>query len=124
VSSNIKIKHEHEFIKATIEGRLDVEETKKMFLEIVSASEPLDNYEIILDVRKAHLEMSAADLWYLASELSKYRKIFTRKTAILCPFEQYKFDQAGFLALCSQNRGLDVCAFTSYGDAMKWLIEI
>jgi len=123
MSSNIKIIHAHEFIKASFEGKLDIDETKKMLLEIVSVSEKMCDYEIIMDIRKAHLVMTASDIWHLASELSKFRKTFTRKTAILCPFEQYEFDQASFFALCSQNKGLEVCTFTSYGEAMEWLIE-
>ena len=121
MSYDIKTKHTHELIKATFEGRLDIDKTKKLFLEIVTVSEQMCDFEIILDIRKAHLTMSVADIWHLASELSKFRKTFTRKTAILCPFEQYEFNQADFFALCSQNRGLDICAFTSSGEAMEWL---
>lgn len=64
--------------------------------------------------------MSVIDLWYLAAELSNLHKAFSRKTAVLCPLEQ--FDHAGFFALCAQNRGLQVRAFTSFEDAIEWLI--
>jgi hypothetical protein len=39
---------------------------------------------------------------------------------VLCPLE--KFDNARFFALCAENRGVNVHAFTSYEDAMEWLI--
>ena len=89
-------------------------------MEIASASAPSVDYEIILDTRKAQSEMSITDLWYLAAELSNLRKAFSRKTAVLCPLE--RFDHAGFFALCAQNRGFHVSAFTSFEDAIEWLI--
>jgi len=120
MSTNIRIIHSQDFIKATPEGQLDLERTKKLLMEIASVATPLFDYKIILDTRKAHTEMSVADLWYLASELGNLRKGFYRKTAVLCPVEE--FDQAGFFALCAQNRGFQIMAFTSFEDAIEWLI--
>jgi hypothetical protein len=121
MSTNIKIIHAQEFIKATAEGQLDLEKSKKLLMEVASASAPLVDYEIILDTRKAQTGMSVTDLWYLAGELSTLRKAFSRKTAVLCPLEQ--FDLAGFFALCAQNRGFQVKAFTSFEEAVEWLIS-
>lgn len=90
-------------------------------MEIAAASGPAINYEVFLDVRKTQLELSIADLWYLASELSNFPKERPRKTAILCPLEQ--FDYAGFFALCAQNRGFSLGAFSSFEAAIEWLIE-
>ena len=121
--TNIRIIHAHDFIKATPEGKLDLEESKKLLTEIASASAPLVDYNVVLDTREAQSEMSVADLWYMAAELStNFRKAFSRplKTAILCPLE--RFDHAGFFALCAQNRGFQVSAFTSFADAYEWLI--
>ena len=120
---NIRIIHAHDFIKATPEGRLDLEESKKLLIEIASASAPLVDYHMILDTRKAQSEMSVSDLWHLAAELSKnFHKAVSRipKTAVLCPRE--RFDHAEFFALCAQNRGYQVSAFTSFEDALEWLI--
>ena len=118
--SNIRIIHAHEFIKATPEGYLDLEESKKVLMEIASASALLGDCGVILDTRKAHAKMSAINLWYLAAELSNLRKTFCRKTAVLCPLE--RFEYASFFALCAKNRGLQVQAFTSIEDAIEWLI--
>jgi len=118
---NIRIIHAHEFIKATPEGPLDLEKAKNMLVEIASAAAPLADYEIILDFRKTQAAMSTTDLWFLATELCDLRNAFSRrKTAVLCPIEQ--FDQAGFFALCAQNRGFRVRAFNSYEDAIEWLV--
>ncbi len=120
MSSTIRIIRAHDFIKATPEGQLDSETYRKLLLEIASAVTPLGDYEVLLDTRKAHAVMSVADLFFLAAELCKRPGAFARKTAVLSPLE--RFDHAGFFALCAENRGLKVKAFTSFEDAIEWLI--
>jgi len=120
MSTNVKIIHAHDFIKATPEGQFDFEKSKRGIAEIASASSSLGDFEIILDTRKAQIEMSATDLWYLAAELTDFRKAFSRKIAVLCPVE--KFDRAAFFALCAENRGFQISAFASCDDAIEWLM--
>ena len=118
--AEIKTIQTHAFIKATPTGRLDRENIKKLFIDIASAAAPLDDYNILIDTRQAQSKMSASDNWYLASQLSKLGKTFSRKTALLCPRE--RFDRVGFFALCAQNRGYLVNVFTSFEDAIEWLM--
>jgi hypothetical protein len=120
--ANIRIIHAHEFMKASPEGKLNLEESKKLLIEIASASAPLADYDIILDTRKAHSGMSATDLWHLAAELSTHFSATfskTQRTAILCSVE--RFDHATFFALCARNRGFRVRAFTAFEEAYEWL---
>lgn len=118
--TDIRVIKAKDFVRATPEGKLDFETSKKALIEIASATAHLVDYEILLDTRKAQVQMSVTDLWYLAAELSNLRKPFSRKTAVLCPVE--RFDDAAFFALCSENRGFRIKAFTSFEDAMNWLI--
>ena len=117
--TDIRIIHAHDFIKATPEGHLDLEQSKRLLVELTSAS--LNDYDIIIDTRKAQSEMSILDLWDLAAELDNLRKDSSRKTAIVCPFE--RFDHAGFFARHAQNRGFRVREFTSFEDAINWLMR-
>jgi hypothetical protein len=119
MAANIRIIHAHDFLKATPEGHLDLEESKKLLIEIASTAFLGGDYHIIVDTRRAQVEMSTTDLWYLAAGLSEHRKAFSGKTAILCPPE--RFDDAEFLALCAKNQGFNVRAFTSFEDAIEWL---
>jgi hypothetical protein len=121
---NIRVVHAHDFIKATPEGKLDFEETNKLLIEIVAASACLEDYNIILDTRKAQSTISVNELWVLASNLgSSFLKEFhmPQKTAVLCPAE--RFNHAEFFAVCANNRGFNVSAFTSVENAYEWLIE-
>ena len=118
--TNIRIIHAHDFIKATPEGTLDRENSKKLLVEIAADSSKSGDHEILLDTRQAQSELSATDLWYLAAELISFRKALSRKTAVLCP--RGRFDHAAFFALCAQNKGFRVQAFTSFEKAMEWLM--
>ena len=120
MATNIRVIHAQDFIRANVEGHLDFDISKKLLIQIAEAAAPMPDYEIILDTRRSHSELSVTGLWYLAAELSSLGKTYYRKTAVLCPLEN--FDQAEFFALCAQNRGLRIRAFTSYEDAMEWLL--
>ena len=120
--SDIRIIHAHEFIKATPDGRLDLEETTKLLVEIASASAPSNDYDVLIDTRTTHSELTVADILDLVAGLRKYRRVFARKTAILVPAG--RFDHAAFLAGRAQLDGFDANAFISLGDAMAWLVGV
>jgi hypothetical protein len=120
MATNVRLIRAGDFVRATLEGRLDLDMSKKLLLEIASAAAALENCEIILDTRKAEVVLSITDLWYLANEMSKLRGLNTRKKAVICPTEH--FDRAGFFELCAKNRGDRVRAFTSFDEAFEWLV--
>ncbi len=119
MSTRIRIIQANDFIKATSDGTLDLEESKVRLRAIAVTIDPLVDYDAMLDTRRAQSSLSVADLWYLAAELNHLRKTFSRKMAVLCSPEQ--FDRAGFCAFGSQNSGLPVQTFTSFEDATAWL---
>jgi hypothetical protein len=119
--TDIRVVHAHEFLQATPEGALDLAGSKEMLIEIALRSAPEDGYDIILDLRGTQMTLSIDDLWHFAAELHQYPGVFARKTAVIVPRDD--FDHAGFFALCAQERGFQVSAFTSLGDAMEWLAE-
>jgi hypothetical protein len=117
--TDIRIIHAHDFIRATAYGEFDFEMSKKALTEVASATAHLANYEILLDTRKAQVQIPVPDLWHLARELGNLGKAFCQKTAVLCPAE--RFDDAAFFTLCAENRGFRIQAFTSFEDAIDWL---
>ena len=119
MSSRIRIIQANDFIKATSEGSLDLEESKRRLRAVAVTIDPLVDYDTMLDTRQAQSGLSVADLWYVAAELNNLRKTFSRKMAVLCSPEQ--FERAGFCALGSQHSGLPVQTFTSFEGATKWL---
>jgi proline racemase len=119
MTSDIRIIRAHEFIQATPEGKVDFEGAKKVLVDVALAGGPWADYDVILDARKVQFDMDEADLWDLAAHLHQLQQAFSRKTAVIVA--QERSDYAGFFALCAQERGFDVSAFTHLGDAMEWL---
>ena len=119
MSTCIRIIQANDFIKATSEGSLDLEESKRRLRAVAVTIDPVVNYDAMLDTRQSPSSLSVTDLWHLAAELNNLRKTFSRKMAVLCSAEQ--FDRGGFFALGSQNSGLQVQTFTSFAGATEWL---
>ena len=117
--NNIRVIHARDFISATPRGEFDLASSKKL-LEAVAATAAQQQHDVILDIRDARSNMTAADLWALASALAGDRKSFS-KMAILCPIE--RFDRAWFFVQCADNQHLNLRAFTDYEAAMKWLYD-
>ena len=119
--THLRIIHAMDFIKATAQGTLDFEESRKALIDIATAVGPLADYEILLDTREARSHLSATDLWHLAAELAALGATFHHKTAILCPLARFR--DARFFATCAREKGFQVRGFTSFEDAMAWLTE-
>lgn len=118
--TTIRVIHSRDFIRARPDGVLDMETAEKLMGEIVSAAVDHSDLELLIDTRRAQGQLGAADLWFLAERLARHRAALNRKIAVLCPTE--RFDRASFFAMCAENRGFNIAAFTSYEDAMDWLM--
>jgi hypothetical protein len=118
--THVKIIRANDFLIATPQGQIDFESSKRILLKVASASANQVAHEILLDMRNAQSVLSATDLWHLASELSRRHALFRGKIAVLCRLSGT--NQATFFALCAQNRGFPVRAFTSFEEAVEWLI--
>jgi hypothetical protein len=119
MARQIRIVNARDFVSAKPDGVLDLEESEQLLRDVVGASQPLEDFDILVDTRDAVSVLSATDLWFLADRLVRHPRTFAGRTAILCPSE--RFDHASFFALCAENKGIDMRAFTSYEEAMKWL---
>lgn len=119
MARQLRIVNARDFVSAKPDGVLNLEESEQLLRDVVGLSDPLDDFDILVDTRDAVSVLSATDLWFLADRLVRYPKTFAGRTAILCPTE--RFDHASFFALCAENKGIDMRAFTSYEDALKWL---
>ena len=116
--SDIRIIRAHEFIEVTPEGKVDLDRAKKLLIDVALTGGPRADYDVILDVRNVRFDLEESDLWDLAAELHRLRQAFSRRTAVLVAPE--RSDYAGYFAVCAQEQGLDVRAFTHFGEVMEW----
>src|SRR5262245_35252795 len=118
--TNVKVIRGTDFIRARPEGKVHLDEAEESLADIARAGAGLEDFEVLVDTRRITGALTATDLWTLAEKLTKFRSTFARKTAVLCPLE--RFDNSRFFALCAENRGFNIMAFTSYEQAMEWLL--
>ena len=118
--TNVKVIQATEFIRATPEGTAYIEKAEQLLKQIADAGAGLEGFHVLVDTRRVTGRLTAVELWHLADQLAHYRRTFGNKTAILCPVE--RFDHSRFFALCAENKGFNVQAFTSYEDALEWLL--
>jgi len=119
--TTIRVVKAHEFLHVKAEGVFDFPRSIEALLGVVCVGGGGQDWHVLLDTRHADVRLSVADLWKFASIVVEQLRPISRKTAVLCPAE--RFDRAEFFALCAVNRALYVRAFTSYEDAMEWLLE-
>jgi len=117
----LKIFQARDFIRATPEGQVNLAKSVQQLAEIAAATADLDDYEIMIDMRRTQGALTPNELWALSQQLMKHRRTFSRRTVVLCPFE--KFDRAKFFAMCAENHGFNIHVFTSYEEAMEWLLS-
>jgi hypothetical protein len=125
MTSNLKIIRVRDFVKATPQGTLNFTKAMQAMREASLVSDTFVNYDLLIDTRGSENSLSVTDIWYLAVELASLvhanTKGFRAKIPVLCPNKE--FDHAKFFELCSQNRGLNVRAFTSFEDMFDWLSQ-
>ena len=119
--TNIKIIRAKDFIHATPRGEVKLGKSEEMLENIAVATKDLDQFQILIDVRRATGRLTPQELWSVAQRLQKYRTTFSQRTAVLTPFERK--ERAEFFALCAGSTGFNVQVFTSYEDAMRYLLD-
>lgn len=118
---NIRIFHAADLVRANPEGEATVELAQRLVRDIVAAGACLEDFEVLVDVRRITKPLSAAELWLVAETLSKVRRgRIGNKTAVVCPAQRW--DHIHFFSLCAEKEGHNVRGFTSYEDAMEWLL--
>ena len=122
MKTTYKIISAKDFIKASPTGEPDLEQAKRILIELVSIAQPPADYEILLDIRESYGHLTYFDIYELVAELGRHRGIFHNKIAWLSR-NDHQFDKGRFLELCARNRGFQVSVFTDFEETIEWLQE-
>jgi len=118
---NIRLIHARDFLKTTHEGKLDLEMSKQMLLEIASENAAPRQYDILIDLRQATGRFTFTDATELVNVMIEHRDSFRSKLAILAPPEA-TLEVAKFMELYAGNRGFRVKGFRDFEETMDWLM--
>jgi hypothetical protein len=119
---DIQLVHLRDFLRMDVNGVIDLESTKALFMEIATASAKHGNHHILMDVRDIPPggQLSVVDIWKIASSLEELGIGLHNRIAILNA-PQDDFDRAAFLETCATNRGFNIRAFRDFEKALYWL---
>lgn len=117
---NYRIIKAKDFIKAKPSGEIDLDQSKRVLIQIAAMTSPPADYEILIDVRESHGNLTYVDVWDLVSELGRHREAFRNKIAILTRGDE-QFDRASFMEYCAKKSGFEVSAFTDFEETISWL---
>lgn len=122
MTTNVRVIHPRDFLRARADGRVDLETGKRLLEDLARAAQPLEHFEMLIDTRHVVGQLTAEDLYELAGSLVQFRGTFLHKTAVLCPRE--RFAHTRFFGMLAASHGFrDIRAFVTYEDAMEWLLE-
>jgi hypothetical protein len=121
MSTNVRVIQPLDFLRVRADGRVDLEMARALLAKVAAAAAPLDEYEVLIDIRNVVGQLTPDEVSELAGSLDQFHSTFLRKTAVLCPRE--RFDNARFFSLLAGSHGFRrIRAFLSYEDAMEWLL--
>lgn len=118
MSYDLRIVHGLDFVRLDAEGHFDLPATRQIFSDIIWACVRSHIGHVLVDVRDAATDMTAAQVASLAlvcNEVSPPPD--GHKIAILTR----RLDRAGLLAAEAQEKGWKVEAFYQFEPAFEWL---
>lgn len=118
---DIRVVRSCDFVRLDAQGHFDLEATRQVFSEILWACLRSKLGRVLLDVRDAAAELSAAQLGSVANVC---RGLSTppdeHRIAILTSPGQ-KLARASLLSQFAQDAGWNVAPFSDFEDAFEWL---
>jgi hypothetical protein len=121
MSATVRVIHPTDFLRVRTDGRVDLEMGKALLADVAAAAAPLQDFQILVDIRNAVGRLTPDELHELAGSLIRFRGTFVGRVAILCPRE--RFDNARFFGLLAASYGFrQIRAFLDYEDALEWLM--
>ena len=117
--TKITIIHTRDFIRATDDGTLDADATRRLLKDVVHAIQTAEEHHVIIDTATTG-RLSRSDLLGLGVAAGTHAANGRGKTALLVPFDEN--DDAKFFAAVARIEGANVRAFSDFEGAITWLI--
>ncbi len=117
---NIKVIHTRDFIRTKVDKSLDMPTSRQILVELASMIATPGQYHVLVDTRDAVVTLSPLDLYMLGVAVAEQPTLAHTKTAVLVSLGEA--DRANLMALVAQNRGALLQVFSSFEEAISWLV--
>ena len=117
----IQLVHAQEFLKGTVEGRIDLEKSLDMLRELARVPDRPDSDIFFLDLRGADVDLSPTDIYRLSSTIGETGIMHADKLVVLV--DPTEFEELTFLETTSFNQGYRVFVFKDFEQSILKLWE-
>lgn len=120
---DIRIIRSREFLRLGAEGHFDLLSTRKLFCDAIWACVRGKIGRVLVDVRDATTDLTAAQLGALANVCREVSPPAEGHKIAILNRPQHPFDRASFLAALAQGQGWNIAAFCEFEKAFEWLSD-
>jgi hypothetical protein len=117
---NIKVIHTRDFIRTNVDGSLDLPASREILVQLARTVTPPGSFHVLVDTRDARVILSPLDLYLLGHAVAEQPSLAQATTALLVSVGEA--ERANLMALIAQKGGALLRVFTSFEEAITWLI--
>jgi len=104
-------------------GVIDIKGFEQIFREVVTATQPLRDCKIVIDLQDTTCNLESADIQAFVDGAQPDLWSSTNKVAIVAPREIDQYDRLFALSSDLAKRGLRIAVFYESKPAVTWLAE-
>ena len=104
-------------------GLLDIKGLAQIFQEVVTATEPLGDCKVVVDLQDTTCNLAGVDVQAFVDDVHTDGWSATNKVAIVAPREIDQYDQIFVLTSGLAKRGVKIAVFYDSKAAVTWLAD-
>jgi hypothetical protein len=104
-------------------GVLDIKGFDQIFQEVVTATEPLGDCKVVVDLQDTTPNLAGVDVQAFVDGFQPHSFPATNKVAIVAPREMDQYDQLFLLTAGLAKRGVKIAIFYDSKTAVSWLAD-
>jgi hypothetical protein len=120
---DLRIIRSGEFVRADAAGQFDLDATRTLLQDVMWACVRSRIGRVMLDIRDAHSDMTAAQLCALAVVTQDITPPPGQHKIAILTRPELQFDRAALLAGTVQDIGWNLAAFHDFETAFEWIIS-
>lgn len=105
-------------------GVMDIKGFEQIFREVLTATQPLDDCKVVIDLQDTACNLESADIQAFVEGVQLDLWPSNNKIAIVSPHEPEQHDQLYTLTSGLAKRGLKIAVFDDSKLAVTWLADI
>lgn len=108
------------FLRASLQGGINLAMSRNALRDVL-AGDAHNSYDVLLDVRRSHVQLTSQEVMTLVEDLKAHAPRFRRRMALLDSQWGKNLSSMQFLQALAEREGFQVRTFVDFENAMDWL---